>query len=191
MVLAIDLGGVLIHDPLHELLDALEKSGGLPQREMQQIYVDQFRYPLWSGTLEEEEFWTEMLRVSGASGSVEEWREFLLESLRLLPAAERIEELSSQAQLFSISNHRSEWILPVLRDNGLDDYFEEIFISSEVGEVKPDAEFFELFLSRSGASLEEVLFIDNLQRNLDAAKELGMNTLLADTGGDWVDTLVR
>lgn len=187
MVFAIDLGGVLVHDPLHELLDALEGAGGKPQREIQAWYLDNLRYPLWSGTLQEEEFWEEIIRFSGASGTPQQWREFLEDSLRLLPAAERIEELAAQGPLFTASNHRSEWIMPVLQSSGLADHFTEILISSEVGEVKPDPEFFHILTKRAGTPPSEILFIDNLERNTKAARAEGMETLLADPGGDWVD----
>ena len=187
MALAIDLGGVLVHDPLHELLDALENAGGKPQRDIQAWYIENLRYPLWSGTLREGDFWEEILRFSGASGTTQEWREFLVDSLRLLPAAERIEELAAQGPLYTASNHRSEWIMPVLENSGLLDHFTEVLLSSDIGEVKPDPEFFHILTERTGVSAGEILFVDNLSRNTQAAKREGMETLLADPGGDWVD----
>lgn len=189
-VYAIDLGGVLVHDPFHELFENLHRSGGVPATVLQEWYEENLRYPLWSGTIPEENFWSEMLRESGADGSSEQWREELLASLRFLPAAARIRDLQAEGPLYSVSNHRHEWIRPLLEESGLQNYFEEILLSSEIGEVKPDPAFWDILLDRSGAAPEEIIVVDNLERNLLSARNRGMGTILADPDGDWIDEIL-
>lgn len=189
MVYAIDLGGVLVHDPFHEIFNDLQKSGGVPAEMIQEWYEENLRYSLWSGTISEEDFWHELLRESRVFDPVGVWQEKLQSALRFLPAAARIRDLGNLGELYSVSNHRHEWVRPLLQESGLENYFEDIIISSEVGEVKPDRAIWDILIQRTGRDPEEIIVVDNLQRNLLAAEEAGMKTLLADPDGDWIDEL--
>ena len=189
-VYAIDLGGVLIHDPFHELFEKLHRSGGVPSAVIQEWYEENLRYQLWSGTMPEEHFWSEILRESQAEGGPDFWREELESSLRFLPAAARIRDLEALGSLYSVSNHRHEWVRPILEESGLQNYFEEILLSSEIGQVKPDPAVWQVLVERSGASPEDIIVVDNLERNLESAKAFGMRTVLADPDGDWIDEIL-
>ena len=52
--------------------------------------------------------------------------------------------------------------------------------SSAVGEAKPDKEIFELAEKMSGFTGEEILFIEDGERNVEAASKFGWNTFLYD-----------
>lgn len=78
-------------------------------------------------------------------------------------------------QLCLLSNTTTSEIKPLLKKHGLEPLFHEIIISSEVGIRKPDPQLFRLALTRLSARPEETVFIDDSQRNVDAAKRLGIN----------------
>lgn len=71
----------------------------------------------------------------------------------------------------------------------LDDYFDEIFASYELGVVKPDARFFEHVLAATGSRPEETVFVDDGPHNVEAAKALGIHTLCPANGEDWREEL--
>ncbi len=52
--------------------------------------------------------------------------------------------------------------------------------SSQVSKQKPDQEIFELALEKSGFKKEEILFIDNLEKNTSVAKKLGWQVFCYD-----------
>jgi FMN phosphatase YigB (HAD superfamily) len=52
------------------------------------------------------------------------------------------------------------------------------FFSAEIGLVKPDEAFYRHVLNRTGWNPHEVLFVDDLPANVDAAAQLGFQTLL-------------
>ena len=52
--------------------------------------------------------------------------------------------------------------------------FDQIFVSHEIGYLKPASEAFEVALGGMQLRPSEVLFLDDGQRNVDAAKALGM-----------------
>lgn len=56
----------------------------------------------------------------------------------------------------------------------LDAHFDVIVISGEVGLRKPDPEIFRLTADRLGVPPERCAFVDDLQRNVEAARQVGM-----------------
>lgn len=71
----------------------------------------------------------------------------------------------------------------------LDDYFDEIFASYELGVVKPSARFFEHVLTATNSRPEETVFVDDGPHNVEAAKALGIHTLCPANGEDWREEL--
>ena len=69
-----------------------------------------------------------------------------------------------------------------------EDYFEKIFLSYEMHQVKPDKDIFLQMLQEGGMKAEETLFIDDSERNCDAAAALGIQTIHAKSLDD-VDNL--
>lgn len=57
---------------------------------------------------------------------------------------------------------------------GYDDLFDESFYSCELGETKPDAAFFAAALDRLAVPAPEVLFVDDHEPNVLAAREAGL-----------------
>ena len=56
-------------------------------------------------------------------------------------------------------------------------YFDGIIISAEVGMLKPDPKIYHLAAESVGVQIQEALFIDDLIGNIEAAKQLGMQTI--------------
>src|SRR4051812_17076768 len=54
----------------------------------------------------------------------------------------------------------------VLREKGLYDKFDKVFLSFEINIRKPDPKFFEYILNDLKLSSDEVIFIDDLKENI-------------------------
>ena len=81
--------------------------------------------------------------------------------------------------IFVISNiskrfaeHSNEVPILSLADNAL--------YSAEVGETKPSAEIFRLACEKFGYKKEDCVFIDDSPKNVQGAREFGMNAILFD-----------
>ncbi|MPN15795.1 D-ribitol-5-phosphate phosphatase [bioreactor metagenome] len=61
----------------------------------------------------------------------------------------------------------------------IQDCFDKLYLSYQMKSAKPDAAIFKMMLSELG-SPQSVLFIDDSQANLEAARQLGINTLMID-----------
>jgi putative hydrolase of the HAD superfamily len=60
------------------------------------------------------------------------------------------------------------------------DLFQNIFYSFEIGERKPDARSFEVVLEESGFDPLKTVLFDDLQENLESAKQLGIHTVYVE-----------
>ena len=81
-----------------------------------------------------------------------------------------------------LSNGVPEVMTRVRAQRRLDDYFDVVLVSYEVGFTKPDPRIYELCLSRLGVPAEAALFVDDRVDNVEAARRLGMQIVLF--GGD-------
>jgi epoxide hydrolase-like predicted phosphatase len=59
----------------------------------------------------------------------------------------------------------------------IDDAFDELIISSEVGLTKPDARIYHLALERLGVTPAQAIFIDDFIHNVDSARAIGMQAI--------------
>lgn len=71
----------------------------------------------------------------------------------------------------------------------LDDHFDVQVISGEVGLRKPDPAIYELAVERLGLAPERCAFVDDLDRNVSVAEQLGMFGVLH--AGDTPSTVAR
>jgi putative hydrolase of the HAD superfamily len=62
--------------------------------------------------------------------------------------------------------------------DGWDDMFDVVVISGEVGMRKPETAIFELTWTRMGVAADECVFVDDLEVNVAAARDLGMTAIL-------------
>src|ERR1700756_1114137 len=56
-------------------------------------------------------------------------------------------------------------------------WFQGIFLSAEVRLVKPDPRIFTRFCERFGLNPEQIIYIDDLQHNVEAARRIGMHAI--------------
>lgn len=68
----------------------------------------------------------------------------------------------------------------------LEDHFDVVVISGEVGIRKPDPRIWTMTCERLGLDAEDCVFVDDLERNLEVARSLGMQGVLCDADVDAV-----
>lgn len=180
--LIFDLGGVLATNYSPQLWEEFAREYGLPVEALM-AFRREIRAELWTGEISEPQFWDRLTErfpaISGAAG-----RERLLAHIRPLPALERLADWSAEAELHLLSNHRAEWIAPVLAP--VRHLFASQIVSGEVGCRKPDPAIFRLMAKRLGGG-KRVLYVDDMEANLAEGRSLGWHTLLADEAGAWIE----
>jgi putative hydrolase of the HAD superfamily len=91
---------------------------------------------------------------------------------------ELISALASKYRVVLLSNANEEQLLPVMRHLGLDKLFERVFVSSEIGSIKPDPKAFLYVAEQLGIESDECILIDDSERNIISAKQLGMKGIV-------------
>lgn len=108
---------------------------------------------------------------------------------------EKLRQLRSQYRIYMLSNTNSiMWnsrIAEEFRHDGMEreDYFDGMVTSFEARSIKPDAKIFQYAIDKLGIDPHETLFLDDSQANLDAAAQLGFNTLLVSPGKEFFELL--
>lgn len=168
---AFDLMDTVLHDPYRE---ALEAGTGLPLAELLERRGDHWdAWPAFErGELSEEEYW-QLHEERGVPVDREAFHQARREGYRFLRGmGELVEELRGQVVCVVASNYPA-WITE-LEAELLAGRFDAVYSSHHLGVRKPDAAFFRQLLRRTGTEPDELLFVDDRQVNVDAARELGI-----------------
>ena len=76
-----------------------------------------------------------------------------------------------------LSNDVSEWSRILRVRFGLEKWISTWVISGDLRARKPDPEAFHILAERTGVPLDDMVFFDDAQRNIDAALNLGMDAV--------------
>ncbi len=86
-----------------------------------------------------------------------------------------------------LSNGVTRWSLKLRQRFDLDPWIGDWILSGDIGLRKPAAGIYQHALDRLGAPPQDIVFIDDRPANLDAAKALGLGTVLLDIRGVQTD----
>lgn len=174
-----DLGGVVVDWSPQRVLNEYPGDRELPVSLFQKGFFQQYWTEFDRGTMTQEELICQMAEYAGRP--VEECRkfiEFIKLSLVDIPrTVELIQNLSAEGyKLYCLSNMSVEFY-DYLKIREVFGYFDGQVISALEKVVKPEDAIYRLILDRFNLIPEETLFIDDLQHNLDAANEFGIQTV--------------
>ena len=82
-----------------------------------------------------------------------------------------------EVPLYALSNWSAETFPFAQRRFEFLRWFQAIFLSAEVHLVKPDPRIFQCFCERFALIPEQVIYIDDLQHNVEAASRVGMHAI--------------
>lgn len=118
-------------------------------------------------------------RIAEETGEDADTVEKMYESQRINPQMiAYIDELHDKYKTALLTNANYDQFNPIAERAHLDKVFDEIVISSRLGIAKPDPRIFEHTLQKLAVQAEEAVFIDDLSKHVNAAKSLGINTIL-------------
>ena len=79
-----------------------------------------------------------------------------------------------------------EHLFPYL-NHGVEDYFEQCFLSQRMHLAKPNARIYEEVIRQANIHPDETLFIDDLKENCEVAENLGIHTFQNVKFDDWLE----
>jgi len=100
-----------------------------------------------------------------------------------------LKSLKKDYRTFCLSNTNElhiEYVFNQLKQTkgiqNLDDYFERVYLSHEMGQRKPNVEIFETVIHDNNLVPSETLFIDDTAGHLEGAKKAGLHTFHMNEG---------
>lgn len=99
------------------------------------------------------------------------------------PMIKLIKVVKNKARIFLLSNTNIWHIKHVKKKYDFLNLFDRLILSYDVGHTKPNRKFFEKALHLSGESEtpNECIFIDDIEENVNAARDIGINGILFDS----------
>ncbi len=178
--LIFDYGGVL-WDMRWDLARTLEQEHGLRARTIvETLYGSETYQKLEVGVGDRQAWLDESHRALEVAAGRElprlhqHWRE---RQHLIAPNIDLIRRLRPAYKTAVLSNADST-LSRVLRDaHGIADLFDDIVVSADVGMAKPEPQIYALSAHRLGLAPGECVFIDDLQANVEAAREAGMRAV--------------
>jgi putative hydrolase of the HAD superfamily len=184
-----DFGGVLTSPLVNAFLEYQESTGIAPADFGAALGAIAARdganplYELESGRITEAHFLSEVgAQLSAALGHEVTLHGFgtaFVESLRPNePMIERMRELRRQGYKMAIcTNNVREWEHLWRAKLPIDEIFDVVVDSGFVGTRKPEPKIYQLTLERLSVTANSALFIDDIEINCVAARELGMTAV--------------
>lgn len=197
--IALDMGGVVLHIDHDQAVSRFEEIGAAEAREYLNPYHQQgFFGQLEGGQISAETFVAELSRLIGKPLTHEQclyaWLGYLKEMpQRNLDAIQRLRNEGYRVCLLSNTNpFFFEWAESGAFDghgHPIGNYFDSLYVSFRCKLLKPSREIYEHVLRNEGIRPEQLLFIDDSERNTEAAAALGIRTLHVETNADWPKAL--
>jgi epoxide hydrolase-like predicted phosphatase len=191
-----DLGGVVVGSPLHAIAQ-YERDLSIASGTINRVIVETGPSGAWSrlerGELGLEAFYAAFDRdceVAGAAFSARVMMERIAASVlprpRMIAAIGRIRDRG--LKVAALTNN---WVTEEPAENLLRDLFDVFVESSVLGVRKPDPRIYEIACERIGVPPRDVVFLDDIGRNLKTARQLGMATIKVEEPDEALGSLER
>lgn len=102
-------------------------------------------------------------------------REFCIAQTKIPGSHELLQELKEMGtNLYAITDNIKEIITYHKSHSNFLHYFKDIVVSADVGILKPDKKIYQYLLDRNNIDPAESVFIDDIEKNVEGAKQVGM-----------------
>ena len=177
-LLVFDMGHVFVDFDWEVVCAGFMKVSGKSREDMRQIFFHCAKLGYESGKIDTAGFLAELNKHLGTAIEREEfckiWNASFDENKEM---AELLSVLREQRPLYLLSNTNEVHYEHLQGTFNVARHFNELLLSYELGCSKPEHTIYREVLKRSGFAAAECLFVDDLEPNIRAAQEVGLNTI--------------
>ena len=175
-----DLGGVIVRTGDREPRTKLAERLGMTYEELAKaVFENESSLRASLGAISPQEHWADViqrLRLPPSEADVVRHEFFAGDSLDL-DLINFIRSLRPKYRTGLLSNAWSD-MRAYLISQKIEDAFDQLIISAEVGIMKPDARIYQLALEKLNVAPEEAVFVDDFTVNIEGARAIGMYAIL-------------
>jgi putative hydrolase of the HAD superfamily len=174
--IVLDMYGVIVKQTGDDFVPYVQQT--FPQLKAQDIWTPWFKADV--GELTSLDVW----EILGFEGDLEKVEKQYLDTIEINDGFfDFVATVSKQYKLAIISNDSSRWSKYLREKFDINKYFDVISISGDLKIQKPDARIFKHTIEQLGCTSADCVYVDDRQGNLEAAKKIGMNTVLFNSRG--------
>ena len=148
-------------------------------KERRKLFSDQAT----KGFISDEQFWQDFQKILGRpipNNCAELAQNVYRKTFKFFPEIiELVKELKKQGIKTAVLSNIFKFEAEVIREHNGYDGFDAVILSYEVGMMKPESDIYKLVIKRLNVKPEECIFVDDQEKNLLPAEELGIKTVLA------------
>lgn len=198
--LVFDLGGVLLNLNKQACIDAFKSLGF----ENVELYLNEYEQrglfgQLEDGSLSAEQFHLAVQEILGSHVTTAQIDAAFNSFLQDIPEykLDMLSELKQQYNILMLSNTNGIMFDHICQGEFskqqlcVHDYFDELYLSYQMGCAKPNAEIFEQMIAQSGLNPARTLYLDDAPRNIEASLPFGFQTLLVEPREDFRSKLAQ
>lgn len=189
-----DMGGVLINLNKQACIDAYKALGYDRVEEFIGNYLQKGPFlDLESGQISPEQFRDAIRREIPRPVTDRQIDDAFIAFLVDMPdyTLDMLLQLKKRYQIFLLSNTNGI-IMDYVRQHifnrqgrSMEHYFDRMFLSYQMGMVKPNPAIFEQVVAETGILPSETLFLDDSSQNTEVAEKLGFNSFVVTQGEDF------
>jgi HAD superfamily hydrolase (TIGR01509 family) len=171
-----DLGGVIVRTGDREPRTKLAERLGMSYGELAKaVFENESSLRASLGAVSPQEHWADVIQRLGLPPSEADSvrQEFFAGDTLDLDLINFLRSLRPKYRTGLLSNAWSD-MREYLVSQKIDDAFDQLIISAEVGIMKPDARIYQLALEKLGVAPAEAVFVDDFIVNVEGARAVGM-----------------
>jgi len=178
-IVIFDLDGVVVY-PSWGFANYLDREHKITREHTREFFAGPFNDSI-RGNVDVKDVLPPYLASWNWPGTVDDFVDFWLKAedspdIRLLDLIRELRESGMKCGLgTNQEKHRAQFIRKNMRFESM---FDHLFISCELGSFKPEDAFFKKVSEQLDCSPDSILFFDNEQHYVDAAKRAGWNSEL-------------
>jgi len=176
-----DIGGVLVRVDSSQSIQKLSETLGVSVERVRQGMTRDLLNAYEKGQMTSNQFYEQLLINYGSSKTMDMetfktyWLDVLFPKTRSVAFLERAVK---DFPVWLLSNTNDFHFEILMREFPFMKWVQGGTYSFMVGSMKPEPMIYELAIKKSGFRPEEILFIDDLEPNVQAARDLGINCIL-------------
>lgn len=180
-----DWGGVLMRTTDYEPRHHWDRRLNLPVGSVERVVHGSEAWMLAQrGKISSNEYWTIIgERLGLGPAQLSEFRHDFYSGDRLDETLlSLIADLRDRGILIGLLSNNSIELLDLLASQQINNLFDGIIISAQIGIMKPDPGAYQAILERLGATSDQSLFIDDAHENVEGAQAQGMAAIRFEPG---------
>jgi HAD superfamily hydrolase (TIGR01509 family) len=171
-----DLGGVIVRTGDREPRTKLAERLGMSYEELAKaVFENESSLRASLGAVSPQEHWADVIQRLGLPPSEADSvrQEFFAGDTLDLDLINFLRSLRPKYRIGLLSNAWSD-MREYLISQKIDDAFDQLIISAEVGIMKPDARIYQLALEKLGVTPDQAVFVDDSIVNIEGARAVSM-----------------